>query len=336
MVGLISMRRPSDYMPIARRYGLSAVGVGTWAPSSDFSGLPYVDVDPKAIGEMAAEYFVERGFRNFGMFATEGSIHSRYRGEAFVAALRRRKLPCDVFDPKKKYPPCGKPSFIITDYNECIRRWLVGLAKPLAVFAIDDPIGAWICTICQQSDICVPEEVAILGADNDDTYCDTSRPPLSSIRIPAEQVGYKAAKLLDAMFQGRKVPKRPFLLPPMDVVTRQSTDVMAIENHYVVRAVRFIREHAHEGIDVERVVEEAGMSRRMLERKFRAVLDRSPFEEIRRVRIENLKTLLSQTDKTLETIAPECGFVNVARMGLTFREATGMTPGTYRKQFRSR
>ncbi len=336
VVGIISMRQPGDYVPVAQNYGLKAVGTGMWTDVREFTALPYVDVDPNAIGEMAADYFIERGFRSFGMFTTADCFHGQSRGEAFVAALRRRKLPCDIFDPKKKYPSRGKPLSTVTDYNECIRRWLVGLAKPLAVFTLNDPIGAWICAICYRSDIRVPEEVAVLGADNDEIFCNICGPPLSSIRMPVEQVGYEAARLLDAMLRGRRVPKRPILLPPIDVVTRQSTDIMAVDDRRFVEAVRFIREHACEGIRVKHVTAASTLPKRMMERQFKEILGRGPFAEIRRVQVERIKMLLSQTDKTLEAIAPDCGFGNISHMSVAFKKATGMAPGAYRRQFRSR
>ncbi len=330
--GMISIRRPRDYMASARRYGLAAVGVGVWLPSQEFSHLPYVDVDPKAVGEMAAEYFINLGFRNFGLITSNRISYPQYRGEAFVEALQRRKLTCDVFKNRKKYPSYGEP----LPGHEQILRWLATLPKPLAVFCINDAIGFWLCAVCWRAGIRVPEEVAVLGADDDYLLCSMAHPHLSSIQIPAEQVGFEAAKLLDAMLSGQKPPKRPVLLQPMGVITRQSTNVMAIEDGYVTRAVRFIRENAHRGIRVENVTNEVSMSRRMLERRFKKILGRSPFSEIRRVQIEHIKMLLAQTDKTLEAMAPECGFDSVTRMNAAFRKAIGISPGAYRKQFRSR
>lgn len=334
-VGMISARPPEEYIPQARRYNLSAVGVGRWSSSSDYTGLAYVDVDPKALGEMAAEYFINRGFRNFGMIAMDDQYHSAYRGEAFVAALRRRKIPCDTYDYKRKYPLTGEPLPSIAKASESICRWLMGLSKPLAVFCIDDAMGLWLCDVCRWSGIHVPEEVAILGADNDSMFCEMAHTHLSSIQVPAEQVGFEAARLLDAIMSGKKVPKRPVLLPPMEVVTRQSTDVLVIEDLYVTRAIRYIREHAHEGIFVKDIIAEVHLSRRPLERRFQKALGRSPFAEIRRVQIEKVKMLLTQTDKTLEAMAPKCGFKTVTRMNMAFKKDTGMPPGAYRKQFRS-
>ena len=167
-------------------------------------------------------------------------------------------------------------------------------------------------------------------------FCSIVYPHLSSIAVPAEQIGFEAAKLLDAMLSGGKPPKRPILLPPMGVVTRHSTDVMAIEDNYVVEAMRYIRENASKGIRVKEVAKAVSMSRRLLERRFRKSIGRSPFAEIRRLQIEHIKTVLAQTDKTLEAIAPECGFESIMCMSLAFKKATGKTPGAWRKQFRNR
>ncbi len=337
-IGLISMQHPQTYTATARRYGLSAVGVGVWAPGGEFAGLPYVDVDPKATGEMAAEYFIGRGFRNFAMITSDKSFHPAHRGEAFVEALRRRKLACDVFDHKKKYPNCDEPLPAVVNTGDRARacRWLASLPKPLAVFCTDDAMGLMVCGACRRIDIHVPEEVAVLACDNDDLLCGMAYPHLSSIAVPAEQIGFEAAKLLDKLLHKSKAPKHPILLPPVGVVTRQSTDVMACDDLYVVEALRFIRENAHRGIRVENVMSEVHLSRRPLERRFKKAIGRNPFEEIRRIQVEKARMLLAQTDMTLETIAPECGFGGVTLMIPAFRKATGMTPGAYRRQFRTR
>ena len=137
------------------------------------------------------------------------------------------------------------------------------------------------------------------------------------------------------MLSGQKAPKHPVLLPPVGVITRQSTDVMAVDDRYIAEAVRYIRENACGNICVNDVVVWVSLPRRSLERRFQKVLGRSPFAEIKRVRIERVKMLLAQTDKTLEVIAPECGFSGITRMSPAFKKATGKTPGAWRKQFRN-
>ena len=151
-VGMISMRHPQEYASDARRYDLAAVGVGKWSPECKDLALAYVDVDPKAMGEMAADYFVARGFSNFGVLAWDEDYHSRYRGDAFIAALRRRKLSCDAFDCDREYPRYGEPLPTVSDSAEQVRRWLFTLPKPLGVFCADDVMGLAICEVCRRTE----------------------------------------------------------------------------------------------------------------------------------------------------------------------------------------
>jgi LacI family transcriptional regulator len=330
------MGYPEDYIPHAKRYNLPAVGVGRWPGTRQFTDLPYADVNPKSLGEMAAEYLLNRGFSNFAMMDYDKTYPSEYRGVAFVAALRRRGLTCETFDSKKKYPPLSESLPKVSDFAERACRWLASLPKPVAIFCINDALGVWVCDLCRRIKVHIPEEVAVLGADDDNLFCGMANPHLSSICVPSEQVGYEAARLLDKMICGGEAPKRPVLLLPTGVATRQSTNVMAIDDHRVAEAVRYIRKNACHGIRVHHVMATVSLPRRMLEKRFRKAVNRSPFAEIRRVQIERVKMLLSQTDKTLETIAPECGFNGVTRMNMSFKKNAGMSPGAYRKQFRSR
>jgi LacI family transcriptional regulator len=279
---------------------------------------------------------LDRGFRNFGMMDYDKTYPSKYRGEAFVAALRRRGLTCETFDNRKRYPPCSESLPKVSDFSERACRWLASLPKPAAVFCINDALGVWVCDLCRRIKVHIPEEVAVLGADDDNLFCGMANPHLSSVLVPSEQVGYEAARLLDNMICGGKAPQRPVLLLPTGVATRQSTDVMAIDDHRVAEAVRYIRKNACHGIRVDNVMTAVSLPRRTLEKRFRKAVNRSPFAEIRRVQIERVKMLLAQTDKTLETIAPGCGFDGVTRMNMAFKQATDMTPGAYRRQFRSR
>jgi LacI family transcriptional regulator len=316
--------------------------VGEQVPGSKFPGLRHVGVNLKALGEMAAEYFIERGFRNFGAIASDIIglpllFHSLCRGDGFAAALRQRKLTCDIFDYKKEYPHEGKPLPPVSDSakTEHVHRWLMGLPKPVAVFCYDDYAGHCLCALCRRSGLRVPEEVAILSVD-DDIFCDMTYPHLSSICVPAEQIGYEAAKTMDTMLRHKnnRVSHRPVLLPPIGVITRQSTDIMAIEDQWVVKAVSYIRRNAHGGVCVDEVANEVHLPRRTLERRFHNVLGRGLFAEIRRVQIEHVKMMLAQTNETLETLSPQCGFKDVTRMSKAFKQAVGTSPGMYRRQFR--
>ncbi|MEQ8835824.1 MAG: helix-turn-helix domain-containing protein, partial [Lacipirellulaceae bacterium] len=186
--------------------------------------------------------------------------------------------------------------------------------------------------ICHLREIRVPDEIAILAGHNDELMCDVSTPPLSSIAIAGQRIGSEAMALLDRLSQGEQVSEEPRLIPPKGVTSRQSTDILAIDDETVVRALRFIRAHAFQDIVVKDILREIPVSRRCLEIQFRNYLGRSPAEEIRRVRLEKGRELLSQTTMSISEIATACGFANATRFGVAFRKREGKTPLAYRKQ----
>ena len=191
-------------------------------------------------------------------------------------------------------------------------------------------------SICCDAGIRVPDELAILGVDDDDLLCRQSYPPLSSVRPAAEQIGFQAAQMLDELFAGKQIEDSPRRLAPIGVATRQSTDIMAVEDPELARALRFIRDSADQPIDVEDVLKQVPMNRRTLERRFRTVLGRTPLQEIRRVHIEQAKQLLVDTDLPTPNIAIASGFANASRLAIIFRKMTGMKPTEYRNKFRKR
>jgi LacI family transcriptional regulator len=187
--------------------------------------------------------------------------------------------------------------------------------------------------ICKEMNVAVPEEIAILGRGNDPVICDTVRPTLSSIDLDARRIGFEAAGLLDHMMAGKRADDFIYI-PPKRVVVRQSTDLVAIEDPDVAQAVRIIRESACSDIDVARIAENVGVSRRVLESRFDRYLGRSPKTEIMRVRIETAKMLLAQTDKSSESIARKCGFGSLEYFTRVFHDKVGMKPQAYRKMSR--
>jgi len=184
---------------------------------------------------------------------------------------------------------------------------------------------------CRRADVLAPESAAVLGVGNDECLCHVSNPPLSSVDLDAERIGYRAAQLLEHLMAGGAAPKRPVLIPPRGVVARASTDVLATDDEDVVRAVRFIREHAYEGIRAADVLQHVAMSRAALEPRIKAVLGRTVAQEIRHRQIERVKELLRETDMPLKQIALQTGFRYPEYMMRAFRQATGMTPKQYRK-----
>lgn len=292
--------------------------------------VPLVEADHAKIGHLAAEYFLNRGFRHFGYFGSSWTGFSKDREAAF-----RERLAEHGFSVRSCYaeylprPPVAE-SWKGVDVK--VRSWLRGLPKPVAILSSNDIPARELAEMCRLLDLHIPEQVALLGVDNDELECHLCTPVLSSIALPSERIGYEAAKMLHQMM-GRRPPRNlEIFLPPLQVVSRQSTDTLAIQDSDVAAALTFIRNHAHEGIGVDSILKELPLSRRVLERKFRDHLGRTVLAEIRRVRLEFVKALLIETDLPMPTIAARAGFSGARRLAVVFRQIIGITPTAYRDQ----
>jgi LacI family transcriptional regulator len=287
--------------------------------------------DAELEGEMAAEHFIGHGVRNFGYFSYGESWWVRWYREGYEKSLHHRGFECLA------YRAAGHDRNVPT-WNEsqlpAVIAWLRSLPRPIGIYTPGDLHAMRLLDICRDLKVAVPEEVAILGRSNDMMICEMLRPTLSSLDSDARSVGYAAGELLDRMMRGEKKPEGLILIPPSHVVTRQSTDLMVIEDEDVVQAMQYIRDYACSGIDVPRVAEEVGLSRRVLERRFHQFLGRSPKEEIMRIRMETAKMLLAQTDKSRENIARRCGFASPTYFSMAFHRIVGMKPQAYRKMRR--
>jgi LacI family transcriptional regulator len=296
---------------------------------------PRVGVDDLAVGKLAARHFLEKGFRHFGFLAKIHDGFSILRQTGFEKHLKSKGFSCsELYSRELGIKRHGKRHIFALE--DMISQWMASLEKPVAILANNDQTGVQAINICQQIGLRVPEDVAILGVDDDELLCEMVHPALSSIKVPLQSVGYEAAHLLNRLMEGKAPPRRPILLPPLDVVTRQSTNVMAVTDPEVAKALQFIHEHACDVIQVDDVLESVTISRRMLENRFQAVLGRSPLQEIRRAHIERAKQLLSETDHSLLHVARACGYNSAARFCIAFRAESGETPGEYRRRFRLR
>lgn len=305
-------------------------------------GLPVVNVDDVYSGldgvgvvitneaersRLALEHLVARGFRKFAYFQPPSNWFSKARSESFVGAVRELDYECYEYQPG--YRAGRKIGW--EEQQRRVNRWLASLPRPIAILAADAHHARQLAEICHFAGIRIPDDVAILAGDTDELLCEVSTPPLSSISIACERLGHEAAALLHRMMAGEAPPDKPVLIAPHGVVSRQSTDVLAIDDPAVVRALRYIRTHAHHGIVVEDILREVPISRRSLEIQFRSYLGRSPAEEIRRVRLERGRQLLGRRELSITEIALACGFSNATRFGVAFRKSFGTTPRAFRK-----
>lgn len=297
------------------------------------SGLrfPQVTTDLTAFTAMALDHFCERGFKNFAYFSVEGVSYVHAHKDAFVRAVKKRGGECLVYSVK---PQAGAEP----DWNLDLARlgeWLKGLPKPVGIMTWNASGGREILYACHEAGLLVPEEVAVLSGADDDVFCQHLQPPLSGVAVDAERIGHEAASLLHRLMQGKKAGEKPKLIPPLRVVTRQSTDTLAMDDARLIKAISFIRENAARQIQVVDVARHAGLSRRVLERCFMQSLGRSPASEIRRVHLERARYLLLETRMSIPEVAAASGFGSPEYLAYAFKMQTGVTPLEYRKVTRS-
>lgn len=292
--------------------------------------LPYCETDEPSNAQLAASHLLERGFRHFGYCGDARFPWSEQRGAAFRTAILAAGATLSDFQPPAQLDP---EDDAMTD---AIGQWVADLPQPAAVFCCYDLRGRQVLDACRRRDIHVPDNIAVLSSDNDELLCNLCHPPLSSIILNSQRTGYEAAALLDRMMSGAIVGPEEHRIPPLGIATRQSTDVLAVEDPPVAHAVRFIRSHACQGICVDDVVKDSGLSRRMLENRFKRLLGRSPHEEIVRVQILRVKELLGETDLPLAEIAERAGFRYVEYLSAVFKSKMGQPPGAYRNEHRPR
>jgi len=284
-------------------------------------GVPDVETDDAAIAQLAAEHFIERDFRHLAFLGDDRFRWSDNRRDAFVAAARDR--PVAVYEPRGRSRDGAKE-------DEAIEAWLAALPKPIGLFACYDIRGRQAVEACRRAGLTVPDEVAVLGVDDDAVLCGLTSPPLSSVIPDAIGAGRRAAELLRALLRGERLERDEWLLPPLGIATRQSTDVLAIDDELVVAAIRHIREHACAGIKVAEVVRALGVSRRVLESRFLRRVGHTPHEEIARVQFRRVEQLLAETDLSLATIAARAGFRHPEYMTVAFTRRHGMSPSQWR------
>ena len=283
--GIIAELFHAEFARRLLRMNKPVVDTAFWLPNLK---VRVVDVDPVAVGRMAAEYLSSLNLTRFAFFGSASAEYSRIRLQSFRQRLREAGYEITICH--GEYLREAPTTTSWKKMESQTRRWLRQLPKPVGVFASNDVLARSLADMCSQLGLHIPDEVALLGVDNDELECLLTSPPLSSIAIPGERVGYEAAKLLDqAMTHKRSAVVRVFL-PPIRVVARQSTDTMAIRDPVVIAALRFIHSSASEGANVANVVQATGIGRRELERKFRAIVGRSVLQELRRVRIDQARS----------------------------------------------
>lgn len=294
--------------------------------------VPRVLVDNEAIGRMAAEHFLARGYRHFAYYSWPRVHVNQLRMRTFFNALVARGVPQ------------ANLHVVTQSEGETLSHWelhqkdilgqLQDLPRPIAVFAGQDNLGANLIEICVTNGIHVPEEMSVLGVDNVDLLCDSSRVPLSSIETDIFKLGYEAARRLHQLMRGEiNSNAETILIPPVKIVPRQSTDVLAVAHPGVLSALRYMKHNYQRPITIEDIVKASSLSKRGLEKAFEKHLGRSPAHELRRLRLDEVKRRLAETREKVESIALGCGYSNSSNLSCAFRKETGMSPRAYRVKF---
>jgi LacI family transcriptional regulator len=290
-------------------------------------GFSQLVADNDQIGQMAAAHFLQRGFRHFAYLGYDNMYWSVLRRNSFVHQLARAGYDTACFRQNR-----AKHLRLWIKEQTAVAQWLLSLPKPTGLMACNDDRALEAMDACRQVGIKVPEEIAILGVDNDELVCNLSRPPLSSICLDLENAGYQAAALLDRMMSGKHLPPQTIVVKARYVVTRQSTDILAISDAIVVEAVRFIREHIRQPLQISDVLNHVAISRRGLYDKFQQSLGCSIYRYIKRKRIEHIERLLSMTDMPIRQIALEMGFSSSDHISAYFHSEKGCNPLEFRKR----
>ncbi|HXD00583.1 MAG TPA: DNA-binding transcriptional regulator [Verrucomicrobiae bacterium] len=296
--------------------------------------FPLIDTEDRLVARLAAEHLMNRGFREFAFCGFVGANYSDTRSHWYRERLKEAGYTCHVYSPPQRLRDGQTIEYEKRGllFQEDLGRWLQSLPKPVGVMACNDIRGQQVLNLCGRLDIVVPETVAVIGADNDEVLCELSDPPLSSVVPDTLRIGYEAAALLDRLMAGGKVPSKPVLIPPLEVVSRRSTDVLALDDPHLAAGLRFIREHAFDPITINEVARAAGMSRRVFERRFVAQMGRPPKAEVLRLRLERVKQLLADTDWSLAEIAEKTGFKYGEYLHSVFTQKVRITPGKFRRQ----
>jgi LacI family transcriptional regulator len=292
--------------------------------------IPWVETDDGEIARLAVEHLLERGFRQLGFCGDSSFNWSMWRQQHFARLVAEAGHVCHIYESRPRWAK----GYSWNREKRGLANWVRRLPRPIGVMASYDIMAQQLLDVCRELNVAVPEEVAVIGVDNDRLLCDLASPPLSSVIPNAPRTGYEAASLLDQMMSRRPVPPEGHLIQPLGIETRQSTDVLAIDDPDIAEALRFIREQACAGIRVVDVLRHVPLSRRMLESRFRDRLGRTPHQEITRLRIERVKQLLSETDLSLAEIAGHAGFDHVEYLSVVFKREVGVTPGGFRRTAR--
>lgn len=291
--------------------------------------LVNVVTDNAAVGRMGAQHLLACEFRHFAFCGFDDIHWSRKRCEGFCKAIKEAGFDIHMY----QQPSARGVRHLWERELPVIIKWLVSLPKPVGIMTCNDDRSQHVSDACQAADIHIPGEVAIIGVDNDDMICSLANPPLSSIALNPETMGYEAAGLLDKLMAGQDVEDCLVVGQPTHVIARQSTDITVVEDSVVTVAIRYVKLHCAREVQVTEVAEAVCVSRRTLEEHFHRVVRRSVYSEISRARADRVAKLLVETNLSISQIADKLGFSSIKQLDRMFKQQTSLTPTAYRHKY---
>lgn len=335
---------PVDFDALVHKFSPSVIVIGPDSgrvPSGHAARIPIVSValdlssegilsvcpDEERIGVLALEHLLATGLRQVSTFCLDGSQFGVARTRAFAARARQAGVRVAA-----GWGSEGGPRTERGEDADGLIRWLLGLPRPCGLFTCADHWARIVARYVRLAGLRVPDDIALVGVDNDEVECELLSPALSSVMVPWHELGDQAAKVVQRLLDGQNVEHQRWLAAPIAVAARRSTELFAIDDPLVAKALRWIRQHSHQRLNVPMVAAAVGGGRKRLERRFRRALDRTVQEEIRRARVETAKALLQTTRASLPDIAKQSGFSNAALLSVAFKREVGMPPGSYRRR----
>lgn len=293
-----------------------------------FTELPNITGSYHEAGEMGAEYFLRKGFKNFAFYGFNDIVWSRERAEGFEKKINSVGYKVNYFEHRK-----SRSTDLWYYKSNSLSKWLISLPKPIAMMTCDDNQGLHITEACKQNKIRIPEEVAVLGVDNDEMLCELSDPPLSSIGLDIEKGGYDTARLMEHMIQNGADQFYDIHVKPTQIITRQSTDIYATNDDHIASTLKYIHKNIEKNLQVDEVVKQVPLTRRSLEKRFHQITGYPIYKYIFNLRIEKFTQRLLETDQTVFEIALDLGLNDSKNIARQFKQVKGCNPIEYRKRY---
>ncbi|MDR2755034.1 MAG: XylR family transcriptional regulator [Planctomycetaceae bacterium] len=291
--------------------------------------ISYVEMISDSVGaaKLVAEHFLEKQFRQFAYVGYQGQIWSHIREQTFMNYLKNKGFPVEIYRVPLRH---GLP--LRWEKEEIfLAHWLKNLPKPIGLMACNDQRGREVLDACSFAKIVIPEEMTVVGVDNDELLCDLSYPPLSSVQFHTERGGFLAAQALDKMMKNQPQPLEKIIVIPSQVIERRSSNIVAVDDPMIAASLQYIHTQPLNTLTIHKLAEHLAISRRTLELKFRRVLGKTVLQEIHKVRLDRAKRLLQETEMSIPEIAEDVGFATGSYFIQIFKNELGVTPSKYRQ-----